>query len=130
MQGQIAGLVAPPALASRNSGFDLEAVVEAPESAANRILEAAEAIAAWANGAQRDPAALHLRVNAIFEACTFQDLTGQRLRRAIEHLQGVEAMLDRMAPGGVAQPPPPMVTSTGGTGPDIDQGEVDRLLAF
>ena len=46
-----------------------------------------------------DPAALPVvtqQVNAIFEACTFQDLTGQRIRRAIEHLQQVETMLSGM----------------------------------
>ncbi len=133
VHGEIAALVAPPAQATRNSGHELEAVVVATEAAANRIMEAAEAIAEWAASGARDPATLQARVNAIFEACTFQDLTGQRLRRAIEHLQSVETMLDRLAvPGHPAPvlPAAPVVTSTGGTGPDIDQSEIDRLMAF
>ncbi len=132
IHGQISGLVAAPTLATRNSGSELEAVVVATESAANSIMEAAEAIADWASGGQRDPAALLAKVNDIFEACSFQDLTGQRLRRAIEHLQNVEAMLDRMvSPQAAAEEAAkPVITSTGGSGPDIDQSEIDRLLAF
>jgi chemotaxis protein CheZ len=120
MRREIGALVSAPVAATRNSGSELEAVVQATETAANRIMEAAEAIAEWAASDQRDPAALTARVNAIFEACTFQDLTGQRLRRAIEHLQSVEAMLDRMVPAELPDQP--------GPAPDIDQSEIDRLL--
>ena len=38
-------------------------------------------------------------INAIFEACSFQDVTGQRIRRAIQHLQQVETMLTDIMPG-------------------------------
>lgn len=130
---QIADMTAPPTAATRNSGTELEAVVVATENAANRIMEAAEAIADWIDKGERDPAALRARVNTIFEACSFQDLTGQRLRRAIEHLQQVEGMLDRLA-AKVPLPEdavlPERVTSTGGTGHDVDQSEIDRLLGF
>jgi chemotaxis protein CheZ len=98
---QIAGVIAPPMAATHNSGVELEAVVQATESAANQIMEAAEAIGSWLQ-AGGDPAALAAvtrQVNAIFEACTFQDLTGQRIRRAIEHLQQVETMLSGMMHG-------------------------------
>ncbi|HEX2944057.1 MAG TPA: hypothetical protein VHO91_23585, partial [Rhodopila sp.] len=44
---QIATMVAMPAAATRNSGLELEAVVQATEAAANRIMEAAEAISDW-----------------------------------------------------------------------------------
>ena len=73
---QIARVVAPPAAATYNSGVELEAVVQATENAANQIMEAAEAIGSWLQ-AGGDPAALPAvtqQVNAIFEACTFQDL--------------------------------------------------------
>ena len=87
---QIASVVALPVQASRNSGLELEAVVQATETAANQIMEAAEVIGDWVHSDRRDPADLAVvaeKVNAIFEACTFQDITGQRIRRAIEHLQ-------------------------------------------
>ena len=104
---QIAHVVAPPAVATYNSGVELEAVVQATESAANQIMAAAEAIGTWLQ-AGGDPAALPAvtqQVNAIFEACTFQDLTGQRIRRAIEHLQQVETMLSGMMHDAPAEQP-------------------------
>jgi chemotaxis protein CheZ len=99
---QIAIVVARPAEATRNSGLELEAVVQATEAAANRIMEAAEAIGDWLRDGKHDPASIdsvNEKVNAIFEACSFQDVTGQRIRRAIQHLQQVETMLTDMVPG-------------------------------
>ena len=96
---QIASVVAMPTAATRNSGLELEAVVQATEAAANRIMEAAEAIGDWLREGKNDPAsmeAVNEKVNAIFEACSFQDVTGQRIRRAIQHLQQVETMLTDM----------------------------------
>jgi chemotaxis protein CheZ len=137
IHGGIAELIAVPAAATRNSGIELEAVVQATEAAANTILEAAEAIGAWIE-AGRDAAAAPAiveRVNAIFEACAFQDLTGQRIRRAIQHLQQVEGVLRGMAPAGEApgpQPvavPTPMRTIAAAAGSaDLGQDAVDALL--
>ena len=125
---QIAQIVAMPVAAARNSGMELEAVVQATEVAANRIMEAAEAIGGWLREGRRDPESVEAvaqKLNTIFEACTFQDLTGQRIRRAIEHLQHVEAMLAGLmqthpeaAPAG--QTPP---------APELGQGDIDTLFA-
>jgi len=93
---QVAVMVAMPAAATRNSGLELEAVVQATEAAANQIMEAAEAIGDWLRDGSRDVESLEgvaMRLNSIFEACSFQDVTGQRIRRAIQHLQHVETML-------------------------------------
>ena len=121
---QIAEVLAPPVAATHNSGVELEAVVQATENAANQIMEAAEAIGNWLQ-AGGDPAALPAvtrQVNAIFEACTFQDLTGQRVRRAIEHLQQVESMLSGMVHG---QP----VERQAGPPPELEQTDIDSLFA-
>jgi chemotaxis protein CheZ len=142
MQDQIAQLVAVPAAATRSSGLELEAVVQATEAAANTILEAAEAIGDWiAAGREANAApAIVERVNAIFEACAFQDLTGQRIRRAIQHLQQVEGVLKTLVPQGAprgdegAKPPSvevrtPMRTVDAPRGaPDLAQAEIDALL--
>ncbi|MDO9707907.1 hypothetical protein [Paracraurococcus lichenis] len=136
---QIASLVAIPAATTRNSGVELEAVVQATEAAANTILEAAEAIQVWIEGGARDGAALQAlsdRVNAIFEACSFQDVTGQRIRRAIQHLQQVETMLQGMIPGAATEAAPRLevrtlvstVAEPAKAGPDLAQAEIDRLL--
>ena len=126
IHAQIASVVAPPAQASRGSGLELEAVVQATEAAADRILEAAEAISAWVAGGRRDPDGYKLlndKVNAIFEACSFQDLTGQRIRRAIEHLRHVEGLLEEiMHTGPVTEAPSPAGENC------LGQPDIDRLL--
>jgi chemotaxis protein CheZ len=122
---QIAKVVAPPVATTYNSGIELEAVVQATESAANQIMAAAEAIGNWLQ-AGGDPAALaavSAQVNAIFEACTFQDLTGQRIRRAIEHLQQVETMLSGMVHDAPAEQPAAPVA------PDLGQSDIDSMFA-
>ncbi len=129
---QVAAVLAAPALAARNGGIELEAVVQTTESAAERILQAAEAIGDWAaaNGHGAEASAqLTARVNVIYEACAFQDLTGQRIHRAIASLRQVETLLAAlMARGGGAAPaesvPPPPVAE----GDELDQEEIDRLL--
>ena len=125
MQEQIAALVALPNSATRNSGLELEAVVQATETAANRIMEAAEAIGDWLRTGARDAESVEAvaeRVNTIFEACSFQDITSQRIRRAIEHLQQVETMLTDLAPG------TPAVVSAPDANPDLAQDDVDRMF--
>ncbi|RAI60241.1 hypothetical protein [Roseicella frigidaeris] len=140
IQEQIAGLVALPAADTRNSGIELEAVVQATEAAANTILEAAEAIQAWIaeSGCDRAAAqALSARVSAIFEACGFQDVTGQRIRRAIQHLEQVGTLLQGLMPGDAATPAAPVrvqalpctVSPAAASQPDLAQAEIDRLLA-
>ena len=121
----IGHVVAAPAAATYNSGVELEAVVQATEHAANQIMEAAEAISRWLQ-AGGDPAALPAvtrQVNAIFEACTFQDLTGQRIRRAIEHLQQVESMLS-----GMMQEVPAEIHDSPAV-PDLAQTDIDSMFA-
>ena len=121
---EVARVVAIPVAETRNSGLELEVVVETTEAAANQIMEAAEAIGTLLQEGRRDPASLEAvtqRLNAIFEACTFQDLTGQRIRRAIQHLQKVESMLGGMM--GSEPPPEPIVPA-----PDLGQDAIDRLL--
>lgn len=154
VHAQIASLVAAPVEATRNSGLDLEAVVEATESAADRIMDAAEAISRLVEQDRHDPAGraeLASRVNAIFEACSFQDLTGQRIRRAISHLHGIEVLLEQMMSVPAGEPPvaeasaplsavppsamdtaspsaPDPVSASTPDGADLDQAEIDRLL--
>ena len=77
------------------AGLELDAVVEATESATHTIMESAEKIMA-ADAA--DPVAYKTMVDqeiiTIFEACTFQDITGQRIRKVVRTLSWIE---DRVA---------------------------------
>ena len=71
IQQEIGRVIAVPAIATRTSGLELEAVVQATEQAANQIMEAAEAIGTWIEQAREDPAAIEAiteRLNTIFEA--------------------------------------------------------------
>lgn len=131
VKAQLAEVLAVPQAATRNSGTELEAVVQTTEAAANRIMEAAEAIGEWLGDIRADPALrarIDEKVNAIFEACSFQDLTSQRIRRAIDHLHHVETMLSGL---GTAEstPPPAAPAAPAGAHPDLAQEEIDRLLA-
>jgi len=131
---QVAQMVSIPTDATRNSGMELEAVVQTTEAAANQIMEAAEAISDCVRLAIPDKAtmaAISSKIDAIFEACSFQDLTGQRVRRAIEHLQHVESALTGIISPEhtghvVVHPSPPTVVSDG---PDHSQADIDALFA-
>lgn len=110
---------------------ELDAIVEATAQATNEILDCCETFEKVAGelGGEKGEA-LQAAVTRIYEACSFQDITGQRIRRAIQHLQQVEALLGRyLQPGAhvtpapdndTAAPPPPS--------PDLAQTEIDRLL--
>jgi chemotaxis protein CheZ len=135
---QLSRVVALPAAATRNSGVELESVVQATEDAANRIMGAAEAIR---DAAERPDgkAEILARVNAIFEACSFQDLTSQRIRRAVDQLRALDHMLEHIVEhsghaveGGApreAREPIRLTVEIPGNGPDLAQEEIDRLMA-
>jgi chemotaxis protein CheZ len=80
------------------AGSELDATVEATELAASRIMEAAEAILE-ADGSK--PKAYRETVNAqimaIFEACAFQDITGQRISKVRDNLNSIDARVARFA---------------------------------
>ena len=129
IQEQVAVMVAMPASATRNSGLELEAVVQATEAAANQIMEAAEAIGDWLRDGSRDAESIEvvaMKLNSIFEACTFQDVTGQRIRRAIQHLQQVENMLIEIRPNNAEPPSSDRVV----VNPDLVQDDVDRVFSL
>ncbi len=129
IQEQVAVMVATPAVATRNSGLELEAVVQATEAAANQIMEAAEAIGDWLRDGNRDVVSIELisiKLNSIFEACTFQDVTGQRIRRAIQHLQHVETMLTEITPHHAET----ATNDTAAVDPDLAQDDVDRVFSI
>lgn len=83
----------------------LGAIVEATESATHSILKAAETIstvaASFREGPDPEDAAglcdeLDRSVTEIMEACTFQDITGQRISRIVGSLKFVEERIGIM----------------------------------
>jgi chemotaxis protein CheZ len=80
------------------AGQELDAIVRATETATNTIMEAAEAVMC---ADIDDPVAYKIMVDekmmAIFEACSFQDITGQRVKKVIETLEAIETRVTRFA---------------------------------
>ena len=76
------------------AGKELDEVVRATEEATNTIMEAAEEIM---SADTSDPATYQEKVNdacmKIFEACSFQDITGQRVTKVITTLSFIEERL-------------------------------------
>ena len=84
---------------------ELDAIVAATENATDTILEGAEKIDGLAQQLQAQAGdsfvgvvAEDLRevVVSIFEACNFQDITGQRISKVVRTLQFVEERVNRM----------------------------------
>jgi chemotaxis protein CheZ len=127
IQDQVARVLASPDDAAHGSGLELESIVAATESAANRILEAAEAINACVGMSGAADATIRDKLETIFSACGFQDLAGQRIRRAIEHLQMVEGTIAVLASNGAGAPLPDLSEPTP-PGTALAQNEIDKLL--
>ncbi|MCG8560216.1 MAG: protein phosphatase CheZ [Hyphomicrobiales bacterium] len=80
------------------AGRELDAVVEATEEATTRIMECAETILATdATDLDSYTATVTENVMTIFEACSFQDITGQRIAKVVETLNHIEARVSRFA---------------------------------
>ena len=84
---------------------ELDAVVKGTEAATEKILTAAETIESNATdlanvlkGGSNHDLALDIQENAIaiFEACNFQDLTGQRINKVVNTLKFIEERVDHM----------------------------------
>lgn len=76
---------------------ELDAIVEATATATNSIMstcEAIEKIAAEIGGEQG--AALSNHVTQMYESCTFQDITGQRIRKVFSVLVEIDGRVDRI----------------------------------
>lgn len=118
---------------------ELDAIVKATEAASNAIMEAAEAIQAASQKAPADVGkAVGAGVSKVFEGCTFQDITGQRVTNVSKTLTDIAQVLG----GGVAtsvQPSKPVKkTATGAideaslmNGPQLNQpsqDDIDKLF--
>jgi chemotaxis protein CheZ len=140
-----------PARAAR----ELDAVIEDAERATQQILDSAEAIDGAANSLSaslknRQEQALAQdiqdQVIGLFEACNFQDLSGQRITKVLATLKFVEDHIARMMEiwGGIPEGKPEIGAASAAPvhegklvhGPKIkgdpghaSQGEIDALFA-
>ncbi|MCG8507076.1 MAG: protein phosphatase CheZ [Sphingomonadales bacterium] len=124
------------------AGLELDAIVQQTESATNTIMEATEDIMS-ANANRGDDADPDVDAAAlkIFEACSFQDITGQRISKVVETLTHIEGRLDEVKSVmgitseeiAAAQPDEldksdPLARGPALEGEGIDQNEVDALM--
>jgi chemotaxis protein CheZ len=105
-----ADIVPHPRAALSAAGAQLDAIARDTETATNAIMAAAEAILVLK---QRDE--IVAEVIKIFEACSFQDIAGQRIRNVID------AMSDAQRGSSLRGPAL--------NGPETAQSEIDRLMA-
>lgn len=80
------------------AGEELHAVVSATEAAGNAIMASAEAVmSADAANFEQYKTFVEEQMMTIFEACSFQDLTGQRITKVVQTLEQIETRVARFA---------------------------------
>ncbi|HML15165.1 MAG TPA: chemotaxis protein [Xanthobacteraceae bacterium] len=77
------------------AGEELDAIVKATEAASNTIMECAEQVLAGDSSDPAFKAMVDEKMLIVFEACSFQDITGQRVAKVIETLEHIEARVTR-----------------------------------
>lgn len=135
------------------AGQELDAIVEATESATDTIMQAAEDLMSLESD-NFDEYKNHVNdeVMKIFEACSFQDITGQRISKVVKTLNHVEDRVSKLisilgitsdsTPSAGAKPiidpdtsalneetnDEDLLNGPALAGEGIDQGEIDSLL--
>ena len=120
-----------------NTGVELEAVINETEKAANSILDAADRIVEhisdnkdWSDAAIRDEMRTNIQndIQEILMACTFQDLTGQRIRNTLDNLHNIEEKLNTTFEKLGIQAAPSETKLEEDTYKAVDQDGVDSLF--
>ncbi len=124
------------------AGAELEAITRDTEVATNNIMNCAEAImGADISDPQAYKAMVDDEVMKIFEACSFQDITGQRVSKIVNVLKQIEERVGRLANTlGVDDGAPIEMTAEEKRrhdlllngpaigGPETKQGDIDALF--
>ncbi len=74
---------------------ELDAIVSATAEATHTILDAVESIERISTS-MPEGAALGDHVIAIYQACSFQDITGQRINKVVKTLKQIESKVDQL----------------------------------
>ncbi|MGX9962786.1 protein phosphatase CheZ [Roseomonas sp. F4] len=129
---------------------ELDAIVDHTAQATNEILdvcETLEGVATRIGGTEAE--ALGNAVTRIYEACSFQDITGQRIGKVVTALKAIEARVDQVmsrfgaAAGAMSTSAPEAAAASDPSesegrrlangpqlpGAGVSQADIDRLLA-
>lgn len=116
---------------------ELEAIVRDTEAATHAIMGAAETmLACEASSFAAYRGEVEAQVLTIFEACSFQDITGQRVSKVVGALREVEGRVARLCQAlGLAEREPPPVPQEQSLlsgpalgGPETSQATIDALF--
>lgn len=128
-----------------NATDELDAIVGHTAQATNEILdccEVLEQVAGVIGGAEAE--ALQGAITRIYEACSFQDITGQRIGKVVSALKAIEARIAVVTGRFMEGRDPAGASETGASaktegqrlaegpqlpGAGVSQAEIDRLLA-
>lgn len=80
----------------KDASLELDAVVKHTERAANQIMDAAEKIQALASNLPKGGEEITEQVTKLFEACDFQDITGQRISKVVNVLIDIEESVNNL----------------------------------
>ncbi|MEZ5758121.1 MAG: protein phosphatase CheZ [Emcibacteraceae bacterium] len=131
------------------AGKELDAIVEATESATDTIMQAAEDLMSFeSDDFDQYKDHVNTEVMKIFEACSFQDITGQRISKVVKTLNHVEDRVGKLItilgistetetptdakpildPNNEEIDDADLLHGPALAGEGIDQGEIDSLL--
>lgn len=128
---------------------ELDAIVEATAEATNTIMDAAEKIeSVMADVGPEKAKVLEEASTMIYEACSFQDITGQRINKVVKTLKEIEAKVsalvdafgdeiervksaipDDQRPAAASVKDEDLLQGPQLAGQGVSQDEIDRLLA-
>jgi chemotaxis protein CheZ len=114
---------------------ELAAIVEHTAAATHEILDTCEALENLAPRMPEEAAALQAATTRIYEACAFQDITGQRIAKVVSALHAIEERITRAreramvrAEAAVPAAPPQLLNGPQLPGAGISQSDIDRLF--
>ena len=111
----------------------LNDVLQATEEATTVILDAAMAIGNFVENGNVNKQLINDQLGRIYEACSFQDISGQRIKKVLQHLTSLESQLARLSEtargqAAPAKPADPFLHGPALTGTGPSQEEVDNLF--
>ncbi|WP_120496242.1 protein phosphatase CheZ [Kiloniella sp. EL199] len=132
---------------------ELDAIVGATEQATHNILSAMETLEEVSEKLEDSPLTdkVNDAVTQVYEACSFQDITGQRISRVVNALQHVEIKVDKLLGAfggeeflpdntdakptpkradGVERPDEDLLNGPQLPGEGVSQDDIDALMGF